>query len=140
MPLSLLKRATCFKVDNMEIYRDPSKIIEDRVRDLLGRMEVEEKLAQMGSLFAPPLMTVTVAGEQFSEEKAIALIPHGIGHISAAGRSSGLAPEKLASFNNAVQRFLKEHTRLGIPAIVSGLKGLRFSLRTSAWPAPGSLI
>jgi hypothetical protein len=32
--------------------------------------------------------------DKFSADKAAAIIPHGIGHISAVGRSSGLAPEK----------------------------------------------
>lgn len=31
----------------MPLYKDPNAKIEDRVNDLLGRMTIEEKVAQM---------------------------------------------------------------------------------------------
>jgi beta-glucosidase len=98
----------------MDIYRDASKSIEARVNDLLSRMTLNEKLAQLGSLFVPPLLE----DGEFSPGKAAKIIGEGIGHISAAARSSGLPPGELAALNNEIQRFLREKTRLGIPAIV----------------------
>ncbi|MCO5245194.1 MAG: hypothetical protein M9927_15460 [Anaerolineae bacterium] len=36
-------------IDSTPIYRDPTQPVEARVADLLGRMTLEEKLAQLGS-------------------------------------------------------------------------------------------
>ena len=43
-------------------------------------------------------------------------MPHGIGHI--ARPSEFKTPQQTAEFNNAAQRWLREHTRLGIPALM----------------------
>jgi beta-glucosidase len=98
----------------MDTYRDAARSIESRVTDLISRMTLDEKLAQMGSIFVPPLLE----DGKFSARKAGELIGKGIGHISAAARSSGRSPGELAALNNEIQRFLREKTRLGIPAIV----------------------
>lgn len=45
-------------------------------------------------------------------------IPHGIGQITRVAGASGLEPGKAAKAANAVQRFLMEQTRLGIPALL----------------------
>jgi beta-glucosidase-like glycosyl hydrolase len=62
----------------------------------------------------PPL----IEQDKLSADKAAAIIPHGTKHISAVGRSSGLAPREMAAFNNKIQRFLIENTSRGIPAII----------------------
>jgi beta-glucosidase len=98
----------------MDTYRDATRGIEIRVKDLISRMTLDEKLAQMGSIFVPPLLE----DGKFSPDKAGKLIGKGIGHISAAARSSGRSPGGLAALNNEIQEFLRERTRLGIPAIV----------------------
>jgi beta-glucosidase len=98
----------------MELYRDQNQPLDMRIQDLLGRMSVDEKLAQMGSLYASTLMQKDV----FSPDLAASMMPQGIGHISATARSSDLAGRELAEFTNAIQRYLKEKTRLGIPAII----------------------
>ncbi len=95
-------------------YRDPSLPIEERVRDLLGRMTVEEKIAQLGSAGPQAL----VEGERLSDTKAKEVLVHGIGHITRVGGATGLAPRESARLANAIQKFLTEKTRLGIPAIV----------------------
>jgi len=98
----------------MDIYRDNTKSTETRVKDLLSRMTLEEKLSQLGSIFASPL----IEDGGFSPSKAEGLIKSGIGHISAVGRTSNLSPRELAVLTNGIQRFLIENTRLGIPAII----------------------
>ena len=45
-------------------------------------------------------------------------LAHGIGEITRIGATTGLRPRERAAFTNAIQRYLVEHTRLGIPAIV----------------------
>lgn len=96
-------------------YLDPSLPIEFRVRDLICRMTLEEKIAQLSSIEISKLLD----GRRFSVEKARGLIKHGVGQITrVSGSRIGLTPREAAEVANAIQRFLKEETRLGIPAIV----------------------
>ncbi len=88
--------------------------IEDRIQDLLGRMTLEEKVAQVGSVWGPDLLE----GERFSAEKADTILCNGIGHVSRLGTASTLRPVELASTANEIQRYILEKTRLGIPALL----------------------
>jgi beta-glucosidase len=47
-----------------------------------------------------------------------ALLGNGIGQISRIGGILDVPPERVAEIYNTIQRFLVEHTRLGIPAMV----------------------
>ena len=97
-----------------ELYRDGAQPIEARVEDLLGRMTLDEKLAQLGCVWS----TQVVAEDSFSTERAQELLANGTGHITRIGAATGLRPVESAVFANDIQRFLVEHTRLGIPAII----------------------
>ena len=57
-------------------------------------------------------------GFTFSESKARGLMSHGIGQITRIGGASNLRPAESARLANTIQRWLIEHTRLGIPAMV----------------------
>lgn len=96
------------------VYRDSGLPVAERVRDLLGRMTVEEKVAQVGSVWGPDLLE----GERFSAGKADAILGHGIGHVSRLGTASTLRPAEMASTANDIQRYILEKTRLGIPALM----------------------
>jgi beta-glucosidase len=96
------------------LYLDASRSIPDRVQDLLGRMTVEEKLFQLTSYWFHDLLN----GESLSGDRMQMLLGNGIGQISRVGGSSLLTPIEAARAGNRVQRFLKEHTRLGIPAVL----------------------
>ena len=85
-----------------------------RVEDLLSRMTLEEKLAQLGSVWAFQI----VKDGAFDPEAARARMPGGIGQITRLAGATALSPRDVAVLANAVQRFLVEETRLGIPAIV----------------------
>ena len=98
----------------MEIYKDVSWPVADRVRDLLSRMTLDEKIAQIGSVWAMEVLE----NRRFSTEKAGKLMKNGLGGISRAGVGTALEPGQIAIFVNDLQRFLLENTRLGIPAIV----------------------
>jgi beta-xylosidase len=95
-------------------YRDPSRAVAERVEDLLGRMTLGEKIAQLGSVWVFQL----TEGPSLSEERAGDLLRDGLGQVTRISGASGLDAEKAATLANAIQRYLVEETRLGIPAIV----------------------
>ncbi len=95
-------------------YRQPQLPTDERVRDLLGRMTLEEKLTQLGGVWG-----ISVSdGGRFSETKAKDALRHGTGHITRLAGATVLTARESASLANAIQRFLRESTRLAIPAIV----------------------
>jgi beta-glucosidase len=99
---------------NKSLYLDPSEPIENRVEDLISKMTIEEKVAQLGSYFPFQIMDEN----DLSIEKMKRLLNSGIGQITRLGGNSNLAPEKIVKLANGIQKFLREQTRLGIPAII----------------------
>lgn len=99
----------------MSIFREPTAAIEDRVADLLERMTAAEKVAQLGSWFA--FRFVGPSGD-VDTAKLAELAADGLGQVSGAALIGGSDPRQLARKLNAIQRYLVEETRLGIPAIV----------------------
>ena len=81
---------------------------------VLSRMTLDEKLAQLGCVWC----TALVEDDEFSPARAERLLANGIGEITRIGATTGLRPRERAAFTNAIQRYLVENTRLGIPAIV----------------------
>jgi beta-glucosidase len=98
----------------MEIYRDASQSIDARVKDLISKMTLDEKMAQLGGVWS---YEVLEAGK-FSPKRAESLLGNGIGHICRPGVSTGFPPKDMAELINGIQKFLAENTRLGIPALV----------------------
>jgi beta-glucosidase len=109
-------------------YQDPALAVDDRVADLLGRMTVEEKIAQLGSIWAFEI----VGDDGLNGRKLDELLGAGLGEITRLAGSTNLQPAEVASTANEIQRYLVDRTRLGIPAIVHEecLHGLL------AWAAP----
>jgi beta-glucosidase len=93
---------------------DSNADIKKRVKALLSKMTLEEKVAQLGSVFAGPL----IEKGKFAPSKAAAALKNGIGHISAPAMSANLPPREVAILINDIQKYLLEKTRLGIPAII----------------------
>ncbi len=103
-------------------YLDASLPIDDRVDDLLSRMTLEEKAAQLMSVWiAKPNDNTGVPedmrpfGGEFSPAKAKEVIPNGIGHF--ARQREYRDARRSAEYANAAQKWLIENTRLKIPAI-----------------------
>lgn len=92
-------------------YRDASLPVDQRVADLLGRMTLEEKVAQM-SMYN--METNNVPAEKIGlDEKVRNELQHGVG---ALGRPGLFSPARdTAEWTNAFQKYMRENTRLGIP-------------------------
>ena len=106
-------------------YKNPRLPVDVRVADLLGRMTLEEKAAQLQALWMKQ-SDITDDKHVFAPEKAKTVLAHGLGQVarpseSANGNGQGppvtREPREHAEFVNAVQKFLVEQTRLGIPAM-----------------------
>jgi beta-glucosidase len=98
----------------MKTSSDSAVTIKKKVKALLSKMTLEEKVAQLSGIFATPLLE----NGRFAPAKAGEIMKYGIGHISAPAMTSNLPLEEVAALVNDIQRHLREHTRLGIPAIV----------------------
>jgi beta-glucosidase len=98
----------------MAVYRDATRPIDERIADLLGRMTTEEKVAQLGSVWS---FSIISAGTLDRELAARFLAP-GIGQITRVAGATNLGATEVAAAGNAIQRYLLEETRLGIPAIL----------------------
>lgn len=106
-------------------YKNRSAPIVIRVRDLLARMTLEEKAAQMRCLWLGKFGILDKAGH-LDAAKAEKALSNGVGQIARPGDTMG-TPEfrnrpfrdvaSAVQFHNEVQRFLVENTRLGIPAL-----------------------
>lgn len=90
------------------------KWLNSRVEELLKKMTLEEKIAQLGSIRSGKL----VENGKFSREKARELLKNGIGQITRVAGYAERNPEESVEIINEIQKFLKEETRLGIPAII----------------------
>ena len=114
------------------LYRDPSASIEVRVRDLLGRMTLDEKIGQITGawIHADTIAKSGLTPEQYFRK----MIPNGVGSIAPV---QGLSVDQDVAFRNQLQKYLLEETRLGIPAIFhdEGCHGLVES-EASSFPSP----
>ena len=111
-------------------YLDPTLPIERRIDDLLGRMTLEEKVGQMLCLWQGK-RAITDGEGRFDPARAPEWFRIGIGRIERPGEGHGARTE--AEFTNAIQRWVKEHTRLGIPVLFheEALHGLEAEQATS---------
>ncbi|WP_206376868.1 glycoside hydrolase family 3 N-terminal domain-containing protein [Sphingomonas sp. G-3-2-10] len=130
MPVAQAQTATAKKADK-PLYKDASQPVEVRVEDLLSRMTLEDRIAQLVSIWEHKDRIQTPQGD-FDPAKASAAFPNGLGMISrpsdrrgvtppapgSAGAAAGVgnrSPEETARYINAAQKWAVENTRLGIP-------------------------
>jgi beta-glucosidase len=125
-------------------YKNPQLPVEQRVADLLGRMTLEEKVAQTLSVWQQKSALVNAEGV-FDADKAATVLQYGIGEVTRP--SDGVdrggrrrSPRETAEFVNAIQRWVVEQTRLGIPVMFheEALHGLA-ALRGTNFPVPIAL-
>ncbi|MGC1365369.1 MAG: glycoside hydrolase family 3 N-terminal domain-containing protein, partial [Candidatus Acidiferrum sp.] len=103
-------------------YRNPKLPIEQRIADLLSRMTLEEKIAQLEGVWENPQFMKTPESRfvddkgAFLPERAAILLKDGIGEMSRPGEVAA-GPQEMAEFTNTMQKWVKENTRLGIPVL-----------------------
>ena len=125
--------ATARPAHDQPVYKDPNAPIEQRVEDLLGRMTLEEKIAQITTIWNRKQEVLTAAND-FDEAKASKAFPNGIGQVARPSdlRGSGSPYEQpyrnareTVKLVNAMQHFAMKDTRLGIPILFheEGLHG-----------------
>ena len=85
-----------------------------RANKLITKMNLDEKLAQLGSYWVYDLQT---KGE-LNQEKIDNKLKYGIGQITRVAGASTLDPVNAAKAANRLQKFLLVNTRLAIPAIM----------------------
>jgi len=113
------------------VYKQAGAPVAARVEDLLGRMTLDEKIAQMQCVWLSK-KDLQNDDTSFSGEKAKRVHPNGMGMFARpsdrqvgadnnAGNSGAVGnrgPKETADYVNAVQKWALEQTRLGIPAFM----------------------
>ena len=95
-----------------EIYKDSSQPIEKRVKDLLKRMTLREKLYQLSQLNTNDVVTKGVLDLHkldsiITTEGAFGAFP-----------CTGIPSDQVTACVNALQHYCMENTRLGIPVFI----------------------
>jgi beta-glucosidase len=115
------------------LYKDATAPVEQRVEDLLGRMTLDEKIAQITTIWTRKGELFDAQGN-FDPAKARKVRPAGIGHFARPNDLTGGGNPNTEVFRdakqtvalvNAIQRYQMNETRLGIPALFheEGLHG-----------------
>ncbi|GAT73664.1 glycoside hydrolase family protein [Microbacterium sp. HM58-2] len=94
--------------------------LSPRVRDLLSRMTLEEKQAQLVGFWVDQgdEVVAPMAGEKKSTTRYDEATAHGIGHLTRVYGTRPVDPAERAAWLWGEQRRLQTETRLGIPALV----------------------
>ncbi len=117
------------------VYLDPSKPIEERVRDLLSRMTLEEKIGQMNISWA--------TGYEGTRQGVIGGEPTRTGCVTPVSMTLGwgtdimAGPRKVAEMDNEVKTLAMNSNRLHIPLlhVEEGVHGL-FVPGATIFPQP----
>ena len=105
---------------SLPTYKDATAPIDARVDDLLSRMTLEEKVAQMLCIWRQKADTLVDAQGRFDQGKARAHFAagHGLGQVGRpSDAGDGLPAREMAELTNAIQRFFIDSSRLGIPVM-----------------------
>src|SRR5271157_1385366 len=101
-------------------YKNPALPSAKRVKDLLSRMTLEEKAAQMLCIWMQKAETLVGSDGNFDFRKTKKAFRDGRG-LGQVGRPSDAGKGKdargMAELTNAIQKFFLENSRLGIPVM-----------------------
>ena len=105
-------------------YQDRTKSISERVRDLLTRMTIDEKIGQMHAfwlILSEDGHHQMRSNDEFTRSsdpgRLQRLLGYGLGQITRPLGSHGVDARQGVRALNRLQQFLCQETRLGIPAI-----------------------
>jgi beta-glucosidase len=114
------RRAATMKSNKTPLYRNPKLSAESRTKDLLSRMTLEEKAAQMLCIWEGKSKSLVDERGNFDAGKARTFFKKRTG-LGQVGRPSdaggGRNARKMAVLTNAVQKFFISNSRHGIPVI-----------------------
>lgn len=113
----------------MDIYKDPSRPVSERVEDLLSKMTLEEKVAQLCGDLPFSLM----GDMDHLEENLKKNYPDGHGRFTQYSNVGLSDPKFIAAFSNRLQKYFVEETRLGIPVALQ-------SENLCGYPAKGGTL
>jgi len=112
--------ATALSSKKTPLYKNPKASSAKRTQDLLARMTLEEKAAQMLCIWQQKPTTLVDASGNFDLAKAKKAFRQGRG-LGQVGRPSdaggGKGARGMAELTNDIQNFFLEHSRLGIPVM-----------------------
>lgn len=109
-------------------YKNPALSVDERVADLLGRMTVGEKVGQLTCMPGWEMYEKSGGGVGVSEKFREAVRDRSVGMLWATLRAdpwtqktleTGLDPRLAAEAVNAIQKYVIENTRLGIPVFIA---------------------
>jgi len=103
-------------------YKNKNLSPQARAKDLLSKMNLDEKVVQTQCLWIQKSSILNNNGD-FDEAKAEKAIKNGLGELArlnenAGPNSYGYHPKQAAELYNKIQHFFIEKTRLGIPVMV----------------------
>ncbi len=130
LPLIALLIA-CQGTDSVD-YKDSSAPVEARVKDLLDKMTMEEKLRQLSQIN----MVSDIVNDGVFDETKLDEVIGSDGYGSVQGIV--LSGEKATEYYNRVQRYCMEKTRLGIP-IFTTTESLHGSVQDGSTIFPQSI-
>ena len=119
------------------LYKDASQTIEKRVNDLLNRMTLEEKVAQLQGYRSTDTAAFDANGN-FVGTQDTALLYHGVGSFRAAGWQQSQTFLYRAKCINGLQHYMIKKTRLGIPVFIMG-EGLHGYMADKATSFPQAI-
>ena len=108
---------------DVESWRDPGAPVGERVADLLGRMTLEEKLAQLGSVWmgasgdggdVAPMQDLFFSHDGPSLDE---LIKSGLGQLTRVFGTRPVSPDEGMRALAALQARIMKASRFGIPAV-----------------------
>jgi beta-glucosidase len=113
----LLGVLACSKEQNDNpAYKNAQLPVEERVTDLLKRMTLKEKVAQMQCVWNDKATLLLDSAGHFDEAKALKNFADGLGQVGRpSDTKGGLDPYQTVVLTNSIQKYFVEKTRLGIP-------------------------